>query len=53
MTSENFAQHDVISQPQGVLAYSFQHPAEWQAESGLFRNSQHPHFPLVTFARAA
>lgn len=52
MNLENFAQHDVIDQQHQGVAYSFQHPAGWQAESRLFWNFQHLHFPLVTFARA-
>ena len=49
---DNFVQHDVVDQQhQGIVAYTFQHPAGWQAESRVVWNYQHLHFPLITFGR--
>ncbi|HYO63851.1 MAG TPA: hypothetical protein VER08_09490 [Pyrinomonadaceae bacterium] len=49
---ENFVRHDVIDQQhQGVVAYTFEHPVGWQAESRVVWNYQHLHFPVVSFAR--
>lgn len=49
---EDFVQHDVVDQQhQGMMAYSFQHPPGWQAESRVVWNYQHLHVPLITFGR--
>ncbi|HEY9285520.1 MAG TPA: hypothetical protein VIP46_18860 [Pyrinomonadaceae bacterium] len=49
---EKFVRHEVVDrQHQGVVAYAFQHPAGWQAETNVVWNPQHLHFPLTTFGR--
>jgi hypothetical protein len=49
---EDFVQHDVVDQQhQGMVAYTFQHPPGWQAESRVVWNYQHLHVPLITFGR--
>ena len=50
---ESFVQHNVVDQQhQGIVAYTFQHPSGWQAESRVLWNYQYLHVPLMTFARA-
>ncbi|HYG09731.1 MAG TPA: hypothetical protein VD835_07140 [Pyrinomonadaceae bacterium] len=49
---EDFAQHNVIDrQHQDMVAYTFQHPSGWQAESRVIWNYQQLHVPLMTFGR--
>lgn len=49
---QDFVQHNVVDQQhQGMVAYTFQHPPGWQAESRVVWNYQHLHVPLITFGR--
>ena len=49
---EDFVQHDVVDQQhQGMVAYTFQHPPGWQAESRVVWNYQYLHVPLMSFGR--
>jgi hypothetical protein len=53
LPSGDAIRHNVIDQQhQGIVAYTFQHPAEWHAESRLIWNYQQLFFPLIAFARA-
>ena len=50
---EDFVQHNVVDQQhQGMVAYTFQHPSGWQAESRVVWNYQYQFVPLMTFGRA-
>lgn len=50
---EDFVQHNVVDQQhQGLVAYTFQHPSAWQAESRVVWNYQFTFVPLMTFGRA-
>ena len=49
---EDFVQHDVVDQQhQGIVAYTFQHPSSWQAESRVVWNYQYHFVPLMTIGR--
>ena len=49
---EDFVQHNVVDQQhQGIVAYTFQHPAGWPAESRVIWNYQYLFVPLMTFGR--
>lgn len=49
---EDFVQHNVVDQQhQGIVAYTFQHPSGWQAESRVVWNYQYHFVPLMTFGR--
>lgn len=48
----DFVQYQIIDQQQGVVAGSFEHPAEWQSGSNVFWNYQNSSSPVSVNAWA-
>ena len=49
---ENFVRHTIVDQQQqGIVLGTFDHPANWQAESNVYWNYQNTCLPAVCYAR--